>query len=125
MFGVKMLKELKEKTRGLKDPGTALIVVYMSIIIFLLLFAGLESVRADLVGTKEKTLTMDDDHRGELLIPIQEVGRHTAAPLLSPNVKTSVIGMAAKTATPTELFRVLGYILLLLALLLAKDGKKR
>ena len=91
----KMEKDLKKRFRGLKDPGTALIVVYVSIVLFLLLFAGLESARADLGRAEEKTL--DDVRQGELLIPAREEGRFTAAPLLSQNVKISVSGMTART----------------------------
>ena len=85
----------REESAGLKDPGTVLIVVYISIILFLLLFAGLESARADHGRSEEKT--MDDVRQGELLIPAREEGRFTTAPLLSQDVKISVSGMTART----------------------------
>jgi Ca-activated chloride channel homolog len=91
----RMGKRLQHESTGIKDPGTALIVVYVSTIIFLLLFAGLESARADVGRVEEKT--MDDVHQGELLIPAREEGRFTKAPLLSQDVKISVSGMTART----------------------------
>ena len=90
----KMGKRLQQKSTGLKDPGTALIVS-VSIIFLLLLVAGLESAGADLGRVEEKT--MDDVHQGELLIPAREEGRFTKAPLLSQDVKISVSGMTART----------------------------
>jgi hypothetical protein len=50
---------LKQETRGLKDPGNILILVYILLIFFLLLFAGLESARADLDKTGEETFSID------------------------------------------------------------------
>jgi hypothetical protein len=54
MYEEKVWKGLKEEICGLQDPGTALIVVYISIILFLLLFAGFESARADLGIDREQ-----------------------------------------------------------------------
>jgi hypothetical protein len=113
---------LEEEVRGLKDPGITLIVLYISIVLFLLLFAGLEGVQADLGGVEVKTLTADTATcRGEL--PGWEENRSTAAPILSLNTKITVSDGIMKRAIPSELFLVLGIVLLLLALFLAKDGK--
>jgi hypothetical protein len=119
-----MLKGLNEDVRGMKDPGTALILVYVCVVFFLLLFACLESARADLGGTEE-SLTMGNAHQAELLVSAHEQGGLTADPIFSENAKVSVSGMAVKTEPPSEAFLGLGCLLLLLALFLAKDGKKR
>ena len=55
---------LKQEMRGLKDPGNVLILVYISLVFFLLLFAGLESARADLGKTPEGAFSME--RTGEL-----------------------------------------------------------
>jgi len=60
-------KELKQEVRGLKDPGNALIIVYILLILVLFLFAGLQSAKADFQGTKEGTFTIV--HRGSVLPP--------------------------------------------------------
>lgn len=122
MFEKKILEGLEEEVRGLKDPGITLIVVYISVVLFLLLFAGLEGVHADLGGVEVKTLTADTCS-GEL--PGWEENRYTAAPILSLNTKISVSDGTMKRVIPSELFLVLGVVLLLLALFLAKDGKNR
>jgi Ca-activated chloride channel homolog len=80
---------------GFKDPGNALIIIYVSIVLILLLFAGLESAHAD--PGKSEEMTLDDVRQGELLIPVGEEGKFTAAPLLSQNVKISISGMTART----------------------------
>ncbi len=90
-------KRGKDEMRGLKDPGTVLIIIYLWVILGMLFFAGMHSVRADTGAQKEKTLTMDDVHRGELLVPGREEGRFTAMPLLSQDVRISVSGMVART----------------------------
>ncbi len=50
---------VKQETRGLKDPGNILIVVYILLVLFLLLFAGLESARADFGQAKEGTFSIE------------------------------------------------------------------
>ena len=122
MFEKKILEGLEEEVRGLKDPGITLIVVYISVVLFLLLFAGLEGVHADLDGVEVKTLTVDNCS-GEL--PGWEENRYTAVPILFLNTKLSVSDGTMKRGIPSELFLVLGIVLLLLALFLAKDGKNR
>jgi hypothetical protein len=62
---------VKHKMRGLKDPGNVLIVVYILLVFFLLLFAGLESARADLGKADEGTFSME--RKGELYIPAWDV----------------------------------------------------
>ena len=57
----------KQEMRGLKDPGNVLIVVYILLVFFLLLFAGLESARADLGKADEGTFSIE--RKGELRIP--------------------------------------------------------
>lgn len=136
----KTWKGLKEGIRGLQDPGTALIVVYISLVLFLLLFAGLESARADLGGDKEQvrqtvlTTALESHSRHTSFITIdQQVERSVEKFPATSYMKTNypqrwphdkVSGGTAKTATP-ELLMVLGFILSLLALLLAKDRKER
>jgi hypothetical protein len=121
-----MLKGLNEDVRGMKDPGAALIIIYVCVVFFLLLFAGLESARAaDLGGTEEKILMMDNAHQVESLVSAHEQRGLTAEPVFSKDAKISDSGMTAKTAPSSEVFPGLGCLLLLLALFLAKDGKKR
>ena len=64
-------------------------------------------------------------HQGELFIPVQEKGQFVAAPLFSENVEIFINGMTARTATPSDSLMILGTILLLTALILAKDRKVR
>jgi hypothetical protein len=119
----KMATGLKEGFHGLKDPGTVLIVLYVSIVLFLLLFAGLESARADFGKPEENTV--NDVHQRELLLPVQEEDRFIVTPLLSKNVPISISGMTRKPSTSPESLMFLGTILMLLALILAKDRKER
>ncbi len=58
---------LKQEFRGLKDPGNILILVYILLIVVLLLFAGLQSAKADFHVTKEGTFSIE--HRGEFFPP--------------------------------------------------------
>jgi hypothetical protein len=53
-----MYKEFKQEIRGLKDPGNVLIVVYILFILALLLFAGLQSAKADFQKAKEGTFSI-------------------------------------------------------------------
>ena len=57
--------------RGLKDPGNVLIVVYILLVFFLLLFAGLESARAELGKADEGTFSIE--RKGEICIPAWNV----------------------------------------------------
>ena len=50
---------VKQEIRGLKDPGNILIVVYILLVLFLLLFTGLESARADFGQAKEGTFSIE------------------------------------------------------------------
>ncbi len=50
---------LKQEMRGLKDPGNILIVGYILLVLFLLLFAGLESAKADFGKAKEGTFSIE------------------------------------------------------------------
>jgi len=52
---------------SLKDPGLSLIIVDVSIGLFLLLFAGMESAQVDVGKIEEKTI--NDVHQRELLVP--------------------------------------------------------
>lgn len=114
----KMAKGLCVGFHGLTDPGTALIIVYVSIVLFLLLFAGLESARAD-----EKTL--NDVHHDELMIPALEEGRFVDTPSFFQNAKIPVSDTTTKTTSSSESLMIFGAFLLLLALTLAKDQKER
>ncbi len=67
-----MYEGLKQEVRGMKDPGNILIFVYILLILVLLLFAGLQSARADFQKTKEGTFSIRQ-HR-EIVIP----GQHQA-----------------------------------------------
>ena len=58
---------LKQEIRGLKDPGNALIIVYIFLIFCLFLFAGLVSAKADLAGTKEGAFFIEQ--KGEPIVP--------------------------------------------------------
>lgn len=58
---------VKQEMRGLKDPGNALIAVYILLVFFLLLFAGLESARADL--DKMRPGTFVAEAQGEQRLP--------------------------------------------------------
>jgi hypothetical protein len=53
-----MYKEFKQEIRGLKDPGNVLIVVYILFILALLLFAGLQSAKADFQKAKGGTFSV-------------------------------------------------------------------
>ena len=137
-------KGLQQKSTGLKDPGTVLIVVYISIIFFLLLFAGLEAAVAnpeaiekevvaggaarqgaerlpgvgpDLDGTNE----MRSRHHGAEKDPAT-VDLKTGPPQVRSHEK--IFGGAAKTVSPPEMLMILGFILLLMALLLSRDRKE-
>ena len=50
---------LKQEMRGLKDPGNILIVGYILLVLILLLFAGLESAKADFSKANEGTFSME------------------------------------------------------------------
>lgn len=58
---------LKQEFRGLKDPGNILILVYILLIVVLLLFAGLQSAKADFHVKKEGTFSIE--HRGDSFHP--------------------------------------------------------
>jgi len=58
---------IKQEMRGLKDPGNVLIVVYILLVFFLLLFAGLVSAQADLGKVDEGTFSIE--RKGELYVP--------------------------------------------------------
>jgi hypothetical protein len=64
-----LYKGLKEEMRGLKDPGNVLIAVYILLILLLLLFAGLQSARADFAKAKEGTFSITEGRKGEKNIP--------------------------------------------------------
>ncbi len=87
---------LQESKKSLRDPGTVLIIVYLSVILFILFIAGLASVRADVGQASEKILKIDDVRQGELLVPAQKEGEFTAMPFLSQDVKISVSGIVAR-----------------------------
>jgi hypothetical protein len=99
-----MLKGLNEDVRGMKDPGTALIIVYVCVVFFLLLFACLESARADLGGTEEKLLTMDNAHQVEPLVSAHEQGRLTADPKFSENAKARLAAWLLRLRPPQRPF---------------------
>jgi hypothetical protein len=61
---------LKEEMRGLKDPGNVLIAVYILLILLLLLFAGLQSARADFGKAKEGTFSISDGRKEGKNIPV-------------------------------------------------------
>lgn len=58
---------LKHEMRGLKDPGNILILVYILLVLVLLLFAGLQSAKADFQRSKEGTFSIE--HRGGFIPP--------------------------------------------------------
>jgi hypothetical protein len=62
---------IKQEMRGLKDPGNVLIVVYILLVFFLLLFAGLVSAQADLGKVDEGTFSIE--RKGELYVPAWDV----------------------------------------------------
>jgi hypothetical protein len=66
--------ELKQEIHGLKDPGNALIVVYILLVLILLLFAGLQSAKADFQSSKEGTFSIE--HRRMVSPP----ERHSVSP---------------------------------------------
>lgn len=58
---------LKQEMRGLKDPGNILIVGYILLVLFLLLFAGLESAKADFGKANEGTFSIE--RKGDFSLP--------------------------------------------------------
>ena len=58
---------LKQEMRGLKDPGNILIVGYILLVLILLLFAGLESAKADFGKVKEGTFSIE--RTGDFSLP--------------------------------------------------------
>jgi hypothetical protein len=58
---------LKQEMRGLKDPGNILIVGYILLVLLLLLFAGLESAKADFCKAKEGTFSIE--RTGDFSLP--------------------------------------------------------
>ena len=50
---------VKQEVRGLKDPGNILIVVYILLVLFLLIFAGLDSAKADFGQAMEGTFSIE------------------------------------------------------------------
>ncbi len=77
------------------DPGNVLIVVYITIIIFLLLLGNLATASAEDLAAERYTLTLDEVKRGELLVKDVETGKYTATPLLKQNVDISISGLVA------------------------------
>ncbi len=53
-----LFEGLKQEMRGLKDPGNALILVYILLVLALLLFAGLQSAKADFSEAKEGAISL-------------------------------------------------------------------
>ena len=65
---------LKQEMRGLKDPGNILIAVYILLVLLLLLFAGLESARADFDKAKEGTFSIE--RKGDFANPARTSSSH-------------------------------------------------
>ncbi len=77
------------------DPGTVLIIVYITIIIFLLLLGNLATASAAEGDGQKATLSINEVQRGELLIKDVESGSFVPAPLLSQHVEIAISGMVA------------------------------
>ena len=58
---------LKQEMRGLKDPGNILIVGYILLVLIFLLFAGLQSAKADFGKAGEGTFSME--RQGDFSLP--------------------------------------------------------
>ncbi len=84
-------KKSKKEDSYWRDPGTVLILIYLSVIV-LVFFAGLESAGAQ----PGKVVTMDEVRQGELLVPTLKGDGFFPMPLLSQDVKISVSGMVAR-----------------------------
>lgn len=87
--------QIESNVKTLRDPGSVLIVVYITIITLLLLLGNLATASAEEHSEKGDTITLDEVRRGELLIKDVESGKFVAAPLLNQNVEISISGMVA------------------------------
>ncbi len=138
-----MEKGLHHESYGLKGLGIALIVSIF-IIILLLLFAGLESAAANPGAVEEAVAAGGATRQGAERLPALGPGldggnemesRHPGAEKDPATVllKTDppqgrshekIFGGGAKTVSPSEMLTILGFILLLMALLLSRDRKE-
>ncbi len=87
--------ESGKSARTFSDPGNVLIVVYVTIIVFLLLLGNLTTASAEERVKAEQAITMDEVQRGELLVWDVQSGKYVAAPLLKQNVNIAISGMVA------------------------------
>lgn len=65
---------LKQELRGMKDPGSVLIFIYILLIVALLLFAGLQSAKADF-HSSQATVTTVDTRPGGLAQDVLAISR--------------------------------------------------
>lgn len=86
----------KQKTNWVKDPGNALLLTYILVILFLLLFCSLKNSQATEKEVNQDVIKMDEVQRGELLIPAKTRGTYTPVPLLFQDVHISVSGIVAR-----------------------------
>ncbi len=91
-----ILKNKEGGIRSLRDPGVVLLLVYLSVVFIMLLFAGLESAKASVDATSEKTIKLDEVRQGELLVPAREGSGYIPMPMLSQDVRIAVSGMVAR-----------------------------
>ena len=70
--------QIESNVKILKDPGSVLIVVYITIITLLLLLGNLATASAEEHTEKEGTITLGEVQRGELLVKDVKSGRFLA-----------------------------------------------
>jgi len=85
-----------EKGGWLRDPGNALLIIYILIIISMLILSVFENSQAAQQEQKDGTLKLSEVQRGELLIPASENGRFVPAPILSQDVQIAISGITAR-----------------------------
>ena len=82
------------------DPGYLMLAIYLISTTILVLFAWCGAADALIAG--ERTVTLDEIHRGQLLLPGGEEGRFLAAPMLTMDVDIRVSGIVARTTVKQQ-----------------------
>lgn len=93
---------LEKTNKGLRDPGTVLIIVYLTVVLIMLFFAGLKSVQAEVEALPERVVNINEVRQGELLVPSREQGGFTVMPILSQDVRISISGMVARAVVKQQ-----------------------
>jgi Ca-activated chloride channel family protein len=89
-------KKMKSISLNVVDPGYILIGGYLLAMALLVLLGWCGSAGASIPGPQE--VTLDDVHRGQLLLPGKEAGQYLPSPMLAMEVDISISGIAARTS---------------------------